>query len=162
MSGDNLPAALEQASALNKLRADSILKSAALASQIADSMRAASVRASLSETAAERQRSDSLRRLSELTNLRLDSLRRSAAQTQRQRDSVQTLATISAKQIDSLRGAAAAASRGASTTCRRGLTRGAREIPRLRQPSLGMTQKKDDRKRAARERPQQNDDRRPC
>ncbi len=104
-------AALEQASALNKLRADSILKSAALASQIADSMRAASVRASLRETAAERQRSDSLRQLSELTNLRLDSLRRSAAQTQRQRDSVQTLAAISAKQIDSLRSEAASASR---------------------------------------------------
>ena len=104
-------AALERASALNRLRADSILKSAALASQIADSMRAASVRASLRETAAERQRSDSLRQLSELTNLRLDSLRRSAAQTQRQRDSVQTLAAISAKQVDSLRGAAASASR---------------------------------------------------
>jgi outer membrane protein OmpA-like peptidoglycan-associated protein len=104
-------AVLEQASALNKLRADSILRSAALASQIADSMRAASVRASLSETAAERQRSDSLRRLSEVANLRLDSLRRSAAQTQRQRDSVQALAAISAKQIDSLRSAAASASR---------------------------------------------------
>lgn len=104
-------AAFEQARALNKLRADSIERSAALAAQIADSMRAASVRASLSETASERQRSDSLRRLSEQANLRLDSLRRSAAQTQRQRDSVQALAAISAKQVDSLRGEAVSASR---------------------------------------------------
>jgi outer membrane protein OmpA-like peptidoglycan-associated protein len=102
---------LEQTRALDKLRADSVFKSAALASQIADSMRAASVRTSLSETVAERQRSDSLRRSSDLTNLRLDSLRRSAAQTQRQRDSVQSLAAISAKQVDSLRSEAASASR---------------------------------------------------
>jgi outer membrane protein OmpA-like peptidoglycan-associated protein len=74
-------------------------------------MRAASVRASLSETATERQRSDSLRKQSELVNLRLDSLRRSAAQTQRQRDSVQALAAISARQVDSLRTEAVSASR---------------------------------------------------
>ncbi|MBK5188466.1 MAG: OmpA family protein, partial [Gemmatimonadaceae bacterium] len=102
---------LVQRRALEKLREDSVQKAAALASQIADSMRAASVRASLSETAAERQRSDSLRRLSELANLRLDSLRRSAAQTQRQRDSVLALAAISAKQVDSLRNEAASAAR---------------------------------------------------
>ena len=64
-----------------------------------------------SETMAERQRSDSLRRLSELANARLDSLRRSAAQTQRQRDSVQALASMSAKQVDSLRTEAASATR---------------------------------------------------
>jgi outer membrane protein OmpA-like peptidoglycan-associated protein len=102
---------LQQTRALDKLRADSILASAALKAQIADSMRSASVRASANETVAERQRSDSLRRLSELTNARLDSLRRSAAQTQRQRDSVQALATISAKQVDSLRSEAASATR---------------------------------------------------
>jgi outer membrane protein OmpA-like peptidoglycan-associated protein len=56
-------------------------------------------------------RSDSLRRLAELGNLRLDSLRRSEAATQRQRDSVQALAAISAKQVDSLRNEAASASR---------------------------------------------------
>lgn len=102
-------AAVAQTRALEKLRADSSRKSAALTAQIADSMRAASVRASLSETAVERQRSDSLRKLSDLANLRLDSLRRSAAQTQRQRDSVQTLAAISARQVDSLRDEATAA-----------------------------------------------------
>jgi outer membrane protein OmpA-like peptidoglycan-associated protein len=102
---------LEQTRALDKLRADSILGAAALKAQIADSMRAASVRASANETVAERQRSDSLRRLSELANVRLDSLRRSAAQTQRQRDSVQALAAASAKQVDSLRSEAASATR---------------------------------------------------
>ncbi len=104
-------AVLSQTRALEKLRGDSMQKASALSAQIADSMRAASVRASLSETAAERQRSDSLRRLAELGNLRLDSLRRSAAQTQRQRDSVLALAAISAKQVDSLRTEAASASR---------------------------------------------------
>ncbi|MDB4910680.1 MAG: hypothetical protein JWO39_1503, partial [Gemmatimonadetes bacterium] len=102
---------LQQTRTLDKLRADSILKAAALTAQIADSMRAASVRASLSETATERQRSDSLRKQSELVNLRLDSLRRSAAQTQRQRDSVQALAAVSARQVDSLRSEAVSASR---------------------------------------------------
>ena len=102
---------LEQTRALDKLRADSILGAAALKAQIADSMRSASVRASANETVAERQRSDSLRRLSELANVRLDSLRRAAAQTQRQRDSVQMLAAASAKQIDSLRSEAASAAR---------------------------------------------------
>ena len=101
----------QQTRTLEKLRADSILSAAALKAQIADSMRAASVRASANETVAERQRSDSLRRLSELTNARLDSLRRSAAQTQRQRDSVQALAMVSAKQVDSLRAEAASAAR---------------------------------------------------
>jgi outer membrane protein OmpA-like peptidoglycan-associated protein len=101
----------QQTRALEKLRADSILGAAALKAQIADSMRSASVRASASETMAERQRSDSLRRLSELANARLDSLRRSAAQTQRQRDSVQALASMSAKQVDSLRTEAASATR---------------------------------------------------
>lgn len=104
-------AVLQQTRALEKLRADSILGAAALRAQIADSMRAASVRTSANETATERQRSDSLRRVSELANIRLDSLRRAAAQTQRQRDSVQALAAISAMQVDSLRTAAAAASR---------------------------------------------------
>ena len=104
-------AVLEQTRALDKLRADSIQKSQALAAQIADSMRAASVRASVRETAAERVRSDSLRRLAELGNLRLDSLRRSAAETQRQRDSVQALAAVSVRQVDSLRSEAASASR---------------------------------------------------
>jgi outer membrane protein OmpA-like peptidoglycan-associated protein len=103
--------AIQQTRALEKLRADSILNATALQAQIADSMRSASVRASVNETAVERQRSDSLRKLSELANLRLDSLRRSAAQTQRQRDSVQALAAASAKQVDSLRTAAASASR---------------------------------------------------
>jgi len=98
-------AVLEQTRVLEKLRADSTQKSQALAAQLADSMRAASVRASLKESTAERQRSDSL------GNLRLDSLRRSAAQTQHQRDSVQSLATASAKQVDSLRSEAASASR---------------------------------------------------
>ena len=98
-------AVLEQTRVLEKLRADSAQKSQALAAQLADSMRAASVRASLKESTAERQRSDSL------GNLRLDSLRRSAAQTQHQRDSVQSLATASAKQVDSLRSEAASASR---------------------------------------------------
>lgn len=102
---------VQQTRTLEKLRADSILRAAALTAQIADSMRAASVRASLSETAAERQRSDSLRKQSDLVNLRLDSLRRSAAQTQRQRDSVQALAAVSAKQVDSLRTEAESASR---------------------------------------------------
>jgi outer membrane protein OmpA-like peptidoglycan-associated protein len=102
---------LQQTRALDKLRADSILGAAALKAQIADSMRSASVRASASETMAERQRSDSLRRLSELANVRLDSLRRAAAQTQRQRDSVQALAAISAKQVDSLRAEASSAAR---------------------------------------------------
>lgn len=102
---------LQQTRALDKLRADSILAAAALKAQIADSMRSASVRASANETVAERQRSDSLRRQSELANVRLDSLRRSAAQTQRQRDSVQALATASAKQVDSLRAEAASATR---------------------------------------------------
>jgi outer membrane protein OmpA-like peptidoglycan-associated protein len=102
---------LQQTRALDKLRADSILGAAALKAQIADSMRSASVRASASETVAERQRSDSLRKMSELANLRLDSLRRSAAQTQRQRDSVQALATMSARQVDSLRTEAASATR---------------------------------------------------
>ena len=102
---------LEQTRALDKLRADSILGVAALKAQIADSMRSASVRASANETVAERQRSDSLRRLSELANVRLDSLRRAAAQTQRQRDSVQMLAAASAKQVDSLRSEAASAAR---------------------------------------------------
>lgn len=104
-------AVVAQTQALAKLRVDSIQKSTALAAQIADSMRAASVRASVSETAAERQRSDSLRKLSELANLRLDSLRKSAAATQRQRDSVQALAAASAKQVESLRSEAASASR---------------------------------------------------
>jgi outer membrane protein OmpA-like peptidoglycan-associated protein len=102
---------LEQTRALDKLRADSILGAAALKAQIADSMRSASVRASANETVAERQRSDSLRKLSELANVRLDSLRRAAAQTQRQRDSVQALAAASAKQVDSLRSEAASATR---------------------------------------------------
>ena len=102
---------LEQTRALDKLRADSILGAAALKAQIADSMRSASVRASASETMAERQRSDSLRRQSELANARLDSLRRSALQTQRQRDSVQALASMSAKQVDSLRTEAVSAAR---------------------------------------------------
>jgi outer membrane protein OmpA-like peptidoglycan-associated protein len=102
---------LEQTRALDKLRADSILGAAALKAQIADSMRAASVRASANETVAERQRSDSLRRMSELANVRLDSLRRAAAQTQHQRDSVQALAAASAKQVDSLRAEAASAAR---------------------------------------------------
>ena len=87
------------------------LDAAALKAQIADSMRSASVRASASETVAERQRSDSLRKMSELANVRLDSLRRSAAQTQRQRDSVQALAAVSARQVDSLRTEAASATR---------------------------------------------------
>ena len=104
-------AVLEQTRTLEKLRADSIQRSSLLASQIADSMRAASIRASVRETASERVRSDSLRRLAELGNLRLDSLRRSEAATQRQRDSVQALAAISAKQVDSLRNEAASASR---------------------------------------------------
>jgi outer membrane protein OmpA-like peptidoglycan-associated protein len=104
-------AVLEQTRTLEKLRSDSIQRSSLLASQIADSMRAASIRASANETAAERQRSDSLRKLADLGNLRLDSLRRSAAATQRQRDSVQALAEVSAKQVDSLRNEAASASR---------------------------------------------------
>jgi outer membrane protein OmpA-like peptidoglycan-associated protein len=104
-------AVLQQTRALDRLRADSILGAAALKAQIADSMRSASVRASASETMAERQRSDSLRRSSELANARLDSLRRAAAQTQRQRDSVQALAAISAKQVDSLRAEASSATR---------------------------------------------------
>lgn len=103
--------AIQQTRSLEKLRADSILNAAALKAQIADSMRSATVRASVKETAVERQRSDSLRKLSEVANLRLDSLRRSAAQTQRQRDSVQALAAVSAKQVDSLRTAATSASR---------------------------------------------------
>ena len=69
------------------------------------------MRASANETVAERQRSDSLRKLSELANVRLDSLRPAAAQTQRQRDSVQALAAASAKQVDSLRSEAASATR---------------------------------------------------
>ncbi|MBA2686071.1 MAG: OmpA family protein [Gemmatimonadaceae bacterium] len=104
-------AVLGQTRALEKLRSDSIQRSSLLAAQIADSMRAASIRASAKETAAERVRSDSLRKLAELGNLRLDSLRRSEAATQRQRDSVQALAAISAKQVDSLRSEAANASR---------------------------------------------------
>ncbi len=102
---------LQQTRALEKMRADSVVAAAALKAQIADSMRSASVRASANETMVERQRSDSLRRMSELANVRLDSLRRSAAQTQRQRDSVQALAMVSAKQVDSLRAEAASATR---------------------------------------------------
>jgi outer membrane protein OmpA-like peptidoglycan-associated protein len=138
-------AVIEQTRALDKLRADSIQKSQALAAQLADSMRAASVRASLKETAAERQRSDSLRNLAELGNLRLDSLRRSAAQTQHQRDSVQALAAISAKQVDSLRSEAASASRTrdslradveARTKLSAGVAELSRTAPTLRTPTL--------------------------
>ena len=138
-------AVIEQTRALDKLRADSIQKSQALAAQIADSMHAASVRASLKETAAERQRSDSLRKLAELGNLRLDSLRRSAAQTQHQRDSVQALAAISAKQVDSLRNEAASASRTrdslradveARTKLSAAVSELSRTAPTLRTPTL--------------------------
>jgi outer membrane protein OmpA-like peptidoglycan-associated protein len=138
-------AVLERTRVLEKLRADSIQKSQALATQIADSMRAASVRASLSETAAERVRSDSLRKLAELGNLRLDSLRRSAAQTQHQRDSVQALAAVSAKQVDSLRNEAASASRTrdslrtdveARTKLSASVSELSRTAPTLRTPTL--------------------------
>ena len=138
-------AVLEQRRALEKLRADSIQRSSLLAAQIADSMRAASIRASANETAAERQRSDSLRRLAELGNLRLDSLRRSAAATQRQRDSVQALAEASAKQVDSLRGEAASASRTrdslradveARTKLSASVSELSRTAPTLRTPTL--------------------------
>lgn len=138
-------AVIEQTRALEKLRSDSIQRSSLLASQIADSMRAASIRTSASETAAERVRSDSLRRMAESANVRLDSLRRAEARTQRQRDSVQALAVTSARQVDSLRSEAASASRTrdslrADVDARAKLSASVSELSRtaltLRQPTL--------------------------